>query len=548
MTRRIRTVWAAGLLSCSGGEARDDPSLVHTVRRGDLAITVRERGELQAARDTRVVSELSGRNTLIYLIPEGSVVEEGDRLAEFDASEIEEKRTDQAISVVRAKAALDQARKRFEVMEKELIAAETTEDSRLQIAQMQAEKLVGQPQHGDGGQHAGTNREMVAKLEELLGEAVQDDPAVELKYSELVPRVLRLLGPEENLDLKMGEIANQVLRQINEISLSRADLELAAETLRHSQTLHAKGFLTKNELDRDRINHQRQLSEIALAWNDLELLINYTLPESLISTQQEVENARLALESVRASNEATRVRESAELEASEAEFELADERLADWTEQVSKKVLYAPTPGLVVYGRYDWDEPVYEGMEVRERQEVIILPDVTTMVAELDVHEAQIDKVAEEQKATVHVDAFPGRVFDARVSRVSSLPDPERRDDVKVYEVKVELTEGNGPLRPGMNATVVIEVGTLRDVLTVPLPALDRRGDQQFVWLATSEGPVAGPVELGANNLTHVEVVSGLREGDRVHLVRPRGVQAPEAAAADSGTGATDEASVARGG
>ncbi|MFT4538169.1 MAG: HlyD family secretion protein [Planctomycetota bacterium] len=503
-----------------------DPSLVHDVKRRDLLISVRERGELHAAQDTRVSSKLEGRNTLIFLVPEGSVVKAGDKVAELDVGQIEEKRNSQAIAVAKAEAALEQAEKNFEIMEMELEASEATAASRQQIAKMRYEKLLGR-EHGQGSEASGTNGELVGKLRELLRTEADENPETEVEHAGLVGRVLGLLGTAKNLDLQMGELANQILRQISDISLARADLELAAETLRHSEKLAKRGFITRNELDRDTIAYRRQLSQDALAWNDLSLLVHYTLPETLISTQQEMQNAELGLASVRGGNEARRVREAAELRSAKAEFELAQERLDEWSQQMEDAILLAPSPGLVVYGRWDWDEPVYEGMEVRQRQEIVILPDVSIMVAELDVHEAQIDKVATGQIAMVKVDAFPDRSFEARVSQVSSLPKPTRSNDVKLYEVRVELAQDNtsGQLRPGMNATVELEVGTLTDVLAVPMPALDRKGDRHFVWMLSDDGPLATEVQLGSNNLTHVEITDGLQEGDQIYLVRPTGVE-----------------------
>ena len=43
------------------------------------------------------------------------------------------------------------------------------------------------------------------------------------------------------------------------------------------------------------------------------------------------------------------------------------------------------------------------------------------------------------------------------------------------------------------------------------------------MWIVTDEGPLAAVVGLGANNATHVEVTTGLREGDQVYLAKPPG-------------------------
>lgn len=541
--RRSWLLAVAGCLSagCGSGSGPDaDPMLIQTVTRGDLRIAVRERGELQAARDTRVTSKLEGRATLIYLVREGTVVKTGDKVAELDASEIEERRANQAISVAKAEAALLQARKNFEIMERELQAAENTALSRLKIAELRREKLLGQPKQPnatDPGSAIGTNREMVAKLRGVITEEQQIDPDAQNKHGELVQKVLDLLGPSQNLDLAMGEIANQVLQQIDTISLTRADLKMAEDTLGHSERLAKKGYITRNELERDQINHQRQLSRMTVAWNDLALLVKYTLPESLITVEQEIENATLGLASVRGTGEARRVREAAELSASEAEFRLAKERLDNWNEQIANAVMRAPTPGLVVYARFDWDEPVYEGIEIRERQEIVILPDISKMVAQLRVHEAQIDRVAVGQHATIKVDAFPDRVYAGKVTRVSTLPEQTHRfQEQKLYGVSVELAGDNaqGLLRPGMSATVEIQVGVLTNVLSVPLAALERRGTHHYVWQSTPAGAQAVRVELGSNNLTHVEVTSGLADGDRIHLVRPPGARLPDGTPADA--------------
>lgn len=520
--------------SCSKGGAGTSEVLMQTVAASDLQITVRERAELQAKTDTRVISKLEGRNTLIYLIPEGTVAKKGDKLAELDASLIAEKRANQAVVVTKADAMVKQARKNFEVMEKELLAADRTADSRLQIANIRVAKFLGQAkatQREDANGEEGTNRVIVRALRELIQSEGLDKLIADPNPAELVELMVDLLTTESANTLEMGGMANLVMTQIDEVGLAHADFELARDTLVHSERLAAKGFVTSNELARDRINNNRQSSRVSVAWNNLKLLIKFTLHESLIELKQEADNAQLGLESVRAGNEARRVKQSAELISAEAEYKLAKERLDNWDQQIADAILIAPAGGLVVYGREDWDEPVYEGMEVRQRQDIVILPDIRTMVAKLKVHEAQIDKVAVGQPADILVDAFPSQTFKGHVSKVSTLPDPSwRSNPIKVYSVTVVVDRDNssGQVRPGMNCTVSIEVGVLPDVVNVPLPALDRSDEQHFLWKQTPEGPVAIPVTLGSNNLTHVEILSGAQEGDRIHLARPTGMRLPQ--------------------
>jgi HlyD family secretion protein len=521
---------AAAAAACGHDAVAADRSLRHRLAAGTLDIVVRERGELQAARDTRVTSQVEGKATLIYLIREGTVVKQGDLVAKLDTSAIEEKRATQAIAVAKAEAALDQTRKSCEIAEKELLANERMAQNRLRIAELRLEKFVGQARRGGGDRDDGTNSEMLRQLKDLRASetggprAGAGDAGVEQKLIELV-------GGEANLALEMGEMANHVLQQIDEINLARADLKLAEETLGHSRRLAAKSFVTRNELERDEINYKRQLSRMTVACNNLQVLVLYTLAETRIGLLQEIENAQLGLESVRALSEARRVREKAELKSCESEFALAKERLDNCDRQIQNGVMTAPAAGLVVYGRLDWDEPVYEGMEIRERQEVVLLPDVASMLVEIKVNEAQIDKVAVGQSASVRVDTFPDRCLGGRIVRVSTLPDPTKNPEVKVYRVGVLIDADNrdGLLRPGMNGTVEIDVGRLDGVFAVPLAAVKRRGDSYWVFRADPGGPVATRVKLGSNNLTHVQVLDGLQAGDEVWLVQPEGAQLPVA-------------------
>ena len=55
-----------------------------------------------------------------------------------------------------------------------------------------------------------------------------------------------------------------------------------------------------------------------------------------------------------------------------------------------------------------------------------------------------------------------------------------------------------------------------------------------YVWKLTPDGPQTVVVRIGANNLSHVEIVEGLEEGDRIYLGTPPGSETPEFAQPES--------------
>lgn len=521
-----------------------------TVSRADLPITVKENAELQALRETVVRSEIEGQSTIIYIIPEGTTVKQGEKLVELDVSELVEKRANQAISVAKAEAGLSQAKKELEILEKELTTKKGTAESALRIAELELEKLLGKfdPKSGQESR----NGEMIRKLRDLTtivptksmaeqqgGVAVsQVDPR---SYAGLVERATELLKVEgdsaDPLERSMGDMANQILEAADLIRLAMSDLKVKEDTFFYSQKLAAKQFITRTELEKDKLAYQSQVSKVTLAWNDLDLLVNYTLAKERIKLKQDVDNANLELARVIGANEAARNKADSALKSAQAEYDLAAERLTNLERQIKNAIVYAPTPGLVVYARIDRDrrggEAVREGVQVRERQDLIILPDTTKMRCVIKVQEAQVDKVARGQPAYIQVEAFPGETFTGRVTNVAPVADSNSgwmSTDRKVYTSIVEL-DGDNPdarLRSRMAAAVTIVVDMVKDTLPVPLQAVRRDRSVNYLWKQTAEGPKAVPVKVGRQSTERVEVLEGIAAGDQVWLVVPPDAQEPK--------------------
>lgn len=539
-----------------GGSSAADPQRF-IVKRDDLPITVRENAELQALRETIVRSEVEGQTTIIWIVPEGTIVKQGEKLVELDVSELIERSATQEISVDKAKSALEQARTQQQILEKELTTKRNTAISQLRIAQMELEKLLGAK---DGRGSEGKNADMVHRLRELVAPATepvaptpidaQGDGTAAVRplvaqvdprnYAGLVDKVVQLLhvdGDSDPLDRDMGEMANKILQQADQIRLAMADLKVKEDTVSHSRRLAAKQFITRNELERDELAYQSQASKVTIAWNDLELLVNYTLQKDRIQLTQDFENAQLELERVEASNDAERKKSEIDIDAKGKEYTVAKERLDNLRKQIKGGVILAPTPGTVVYARIDRNrgggEAVREGVQVRERQELIILPDTTKMRCIIKVQEAQVDKVVRGQPAVVTVEAFHGETFTGRVTSVAPVADSNSgwmTSDRKVYTTVVELDSDNpdGRLRSRMAANVTIMVDMVQDTLPVPLQAVFRDRSVNYVWRDAAGGPRAIPVRVGRQNTERVEILDGVQTGDVLHLVAPAGVQPPK--------------------
>jgi membrane fusion protein, heavy metal efflux system len=135
----------------------------------------------------------------------------------------------------------------------------------------------------------------------------------------------------------------------------------------------------------------------------------------------------------------------------------------------------------------------------------------------LIVHAFERDAVRIQQGAEARVTfaAFPGREFSAQVGYVGQQVDAASR----TIPVRLELTNPEKLLRPGMSATASIPLGGSGTVITtVPAAALQRLEDGWVVFLPTHEKGVFERREVGRGRTLgdEVEVLSGLKAGDAV--------------------------------
>jgi HlyD family secretion protein len=442
-----------------------------TVRRGPLTISVTESGTIQSRERIVLKSEVQGRNAILSLVDEGTHVKKGDVLVELDSSSLVEQRDQQQIKVLNAEAAFIRAREDLAVTE-----SQTESD--------------------------------IAKAE--LAKRFAD------------------------LDLKKyleGEHPQERQKIESDITIAREELERAAEKAAWSTDLVKEGFMTETEQKANELAAKRARIALQLAQGKLALLDNYTHERNLAQLRSDVEQAAKALDRVKRKASADLVQARAELKARESEFERQKDRLDDINEQIRKCRIVAPVDGMVVHattGQFRWRgnvEPLAEGQEVRERQELIRLPTTSAMTADIKIHESSLRKVRVGMPVRVTVDAMPGEVFWGRLARIALLPDARSafmNPDLKVYDARVDLENGTEMLRPGMSCRTEIIVQELDHALYVPVQTVARVGTQTVVYLQTAPGAfVQRPVTAGLDNNRVIHVIDGVEEGDVVSLAPP---------------------------
>jgi multidrug efflux pump subunit AcrA (membrane-fusion protein) len=205
----------------------------------------------------------------------------------------------------------------------------------------------------------------------------------------------------------------------------------------------------------------------------------------------------------------------------EALFEATKRRLALWdiperdierlleTGDVKRTLtLYAPEAGFVTR------LGVRSGMEVQPNTNLYAIADLSKVWVLADVYEYELPWLELGLEATVELSYLPGEPIRGTLTYIAPFLDPETR----TIEVRLELDNQDGRLKPEMFGNAVIAGIPRLNALAIPSNAVIRSGKRTIAIVAKGEGRFE-PRELALGLDTQdgwLEVLSGLDEGERV--------------------------------
>jgi Cu(I)/Ag(I) efflux system membrane fusion protein len=180
------------------------------------------------------------------------------------------------------------------------------------------------------------------------------------------------------------------------------------------------------------------------------------------------------------------------------------ERSGDVTKTLT---LVAPFDGVVL------EKLVVAGQSVMPGMKLYRLADLSTVWIEGEVFEQDLPYVRVGAVARVVLTAYPGRSFTGRVSFVYPIVNEQSR----TLRVRVVLPNPGSALKPGMYGTLYFDARLGDRVLSVPADAVVMTGERNLVFVVGAAGALEPrDVTLGARAGDRLEVLSGLKEGERI--------------------------------
>jgi HlyD family secretion protein len=383
-------------------------------------------------------------------------------------------------------------------------------------------------------------------LEALVSASGKIQPKRQVNVSaNTMGRVTRL-AVEEGQRVRAGQFLLEIDPRSLEGQLQRGEAGVAAAQSSLQQARTAVEQARANlGLARQNLNRQNEL------WRD-----GLTTRESLERAQNEV-----------AVREAELKAQQQEVQTREQQIRQEQAGLATTRYNLSQVIISSPMDGLVTRRSIEEGENVMVGTMNNPGTVLLTIADMSVIEAEVEVDETDIPTVQLGQQARVTIDAVPDRTFRGRVTEIGNSPiqvtgaQASSQQRATNFKVVITLEEEVPDVRPGFTCTAEITTATRTAAVAVPIQALtvremlfDAKGNlvheppprppSRFRFLrdnrveprVTAAEPPPGhtrketegvflyrdgraiflPIKVGIAGERFFEVLSGVKEGDRV--------------------------------
>jgi HlyD family secretion protein len=467
---------AAGAFAVRSGGRDVDPAQagdLFQVSPNSFEIVITTNGELQPASQIELRNDTGRDGVITYIVPEGQTVEPGEVLVRFNPEQIDRELTTETQQLESARSDYVAASESLEIQKNENASALRKAELDLELAKLELQQW----EEGD----------LVARRKEL--------------------------------DLR--------------IETTERDYDRLKRLFEQSEKLYGKDYISFDEFEQDRIRYLEAANAREIAKLNKQVYDAYEEPRMRKSMTSAVTEADAEIERVQRRNASELAQRQANLKNRKSQLLIREREVEKLEARREACEIIAPSGGLVVYStsmdrgrRWGGDDgPWQVGSRVSPRESVIVLPDTSTMMADVKVHESLTSRIKTGQSASVYVDAVGGMTFPAVVESIGVLAEDGgwRDPNLREYTVRLKLEDGQGAgLKPSMRCEARILLDEVEDALSVPVQAVFNDAGKTYCYVAEDGFYVRRPVQVGRFSETWIEIVGGVDPGEVVLLRQPK--------------------------
>jgi len=364
-------------------------------------------------------------------------------------------------------------------------------------------------------------------LVEVVNAPGQVQPKTKVAISARVAARVKELPYRESMTVKKGDLLVKLDSKDLEASLNSAQARYNAQKA-EIEVAKARLAAAQAQIQATRVNLEEAQRDLR---RQKELLASKDVSQSLVdAAQAKVDSLQSQYESAQKSllaDEKSLVVQAHQLEGAQAEVDRARENLA-YSE------IRSPIDGVVTRLNTEVGELVVTGTMNNPGTMLMEVADLSLMLVVARVDETSIAQVQVGQKARVRMEAYRDQTFEGTVDTVA-LAQTDERDGTRYYKTEILIRTEGRRIVSGLTADVEIETRRHENVIRVPsqavvarpidslpsemqsLPEVDKKKTAiPVVYRAIGGKAVITPVKIGASDMTHTVIESGLPEGEPV--------------------------------
>jgi len=190
------------------------------------------------------------------------------------------------------------------------------------------------------------------------------------------------------------------------------------------------------------------------------------------------------------------------------------------TQSGTESIIRAPAAGTILTRAVNPGDPIVPLTSYQPGTEMATVADMRDLIFKGTVDEIDVGKLSTGMPARIKVGALPTDVVTGRVSRIA--PQAQQKEGATLFDVEIELDPGQKiTLRAGYSANADVIIREKKDVLTIPerLVTFEDGGKKATVELAPASPkgqPKKVDIQTGISDGINIEVISGVRKGDKV--------------------------------
>jgi HlyD family secretion protein len=420
------------------------------------------------------------------------------------------------------------------------------ENSQTQAEFAQAQANVQQAQANLNKAKNGTRVEEIAQSQAKLTQAQANfNKAKNGNRPEETAQVsAKLAQAQANLNLTRSIAPQQIEQATAQISSATAKLKLAQAQVDRNRSLQKAGAVSQDKLDQATADYQTARANLLDTQQKLQQVRNSSqseinqrqaavteaqqaLRQSQLGSRSEdvasfvaqVEQAQAAYQQAKNGSRPEEIAQlTAALAVANAQLQAARSQLADTT-------VVAPFAGLITQ-RYAsvgaFVTPTTSASTSTSATSTSIVALAKDMEVKAKVPEVDIGKIQVGQKVEVTADAFSDKPFQGTVRLVA--PEAVVEQNVTSFEVRVALNNGKEVLKSGMNVNAVFSGKRTNNALTIPTVSVSSKRGQTGVYVTGENNePMFKVIKVGTTVRDKIQVLEGLKSGDRVFIDIPPG-------------------------